>query len=224
MSTATLTSQTDALQQLTDLQKKADEEQSRHRDELSRHETTMNTLFAEMRDTADSVCGNFQIGNNGDGAAAAAAATTPQPARGFAVKKVSKKKVAKKSTIVSSTKKVSTKKKGVKVSATDRNYDNKKTLGLAIWDILNRADWPVLKTVPEDALGLTAGEIKTMVLLEGDWKSAGADPANQISSQLGKFHHPKKAKGKPALKPVIARGDERRYYIIEGAKFPGKQG
>ena len=208
MSTATLTSQTDAIQQLTDLNKEADEEQSRHRDELSRHETTMNTLFAKIRDTANGVCGDFQVGNNGNGAAT----VTPQPARGFAVKK----KVANRATTVVPTKKVS-KKKGGKVSASDRNYDNKKTLPQTVWDILNRDNWPALSTVPEDAPVLTAGEIKTLISLEGDWKSAGDNPTNQISAQLGKFHHPKKGN------PVIARGNERRYYIIQGAKFPGNK-
>lgn len=203
MSTATV-SQTEALQQMTDLHKEAEEEQNRHRDELARHDTSMNEIMAKIRDTADSACGEFQIGSNG--------AATPPPIRGAKKKTVKKKvtglngasKVVKKSEV----------KKG-KVSAKDRNYNNKKTLGRAIWDILNRDNWPGLKTVPEDAPGLNAGEVKVLLDKEGDWRSNSANPANQISSQLGKFHHPEKGK------PVIARGDERRYYIIKGAKFPG---
>lgn len=209
MSTATV-SQTDALQQLTELKDEADVEQTRHRDELVRHETSMNEILAKIRDTADGACGDFQTGNNG----AAPATTTPQPARARGPKK---KATAKKNASGSSSvKKKATKKKGVKVSATDRNYDNKKTLGQAIWHILDRDNWPALKSVPDSAPGLTAGEIKTLILLEKDWQSAGADPGNQISAQLGKFHHPEKGE------PVIARGDERRYYIIKGAKYPGK--
>lgn len=195
MSTATVL-QTDALQQLTDLQKEAGEEQIRHRDELARHETSINKIFAKIRDTADGACGNFQVGDNGS-----ATSTTPQPARARGPKKKTAKKNAGSMA----------KKTGKKVSATDRNYDNKKTLGRAVWDILDRDDWPALKSVPENAPGLTAGEIKTLILKEKDWQSSGADPGNQISAQLGKF----KNVGK------IARGDERRYYIVKDATFDG---
>ncbi len=189
MSTATV-SQTGAdvvLQELADLQRQCDEEQTRHRDKR-------NELLAKIRDTANGGCGEFQVS---DGNGAPSSTVAPPPARG------PKRKTAKKS--ASGTK---SKKKGT-VSASERNYDNRKTLGKAIWDILDRDEWPGLKDVPKDAVGLTAGEVKKLLAIEGDWTSNSADPGNQISAQLSKFK----------IADKIARGDERRYYIIKGAKF-----
>lgn len=197
MSTATAT-QTDALQELASLQRQADEEQARHR-------STMNELLAKIRDTANGACGDFAVSDNGAPAPATApaASAAPPPARA----RGSKKKVSKKNASGGATKKKVAKKGPV--SASERNYDNKKTLPQTIWDILNRDDWPALDSVPEDADGLTAGEIKKLIAIEKDWQSASADPGNQISGQLGKF----KAAGK------IARGEGRRYYIVKGATF-----
>ena len=203
MNTATVT-QTDAdvLQALSDLQRQADEEQTRHR-------TTMNELLANIRDTANGACGDFQVESNGAEPSSPETPTQPAPARTPARSRRGAKKKAKATTGRRNGAKKTAKKKKGKVSAKDRNYDNKMTLAEAIWDILDRDDWPDLKTVPADAVGLNAGEIKLLLDKGGNWQSASADPGNQISAQLGKF----KEAGK------IERGDERRYYIVKGAKL-----
>jgi hypothetical protein len=196
--TATAIQDSQALQELADLQKQADEEQTRHRN-------AMNELFAKMRDTSNGACGDYAVDNGSPSPAPTSTAPPPARARGGAPKK----KVAKKNaTGGGGTKKKKAAKKGP-VSASDRNYDNKKTLPKAIWDILDRDSWPDLDSVPEDAVGLTAGEIKKLIGIEGDWQSASADPGNQISGQLGKFKKEDK----------IARGEGRRYYIVKGATF-----
>lgn len=209
MSTATATAGTAAettLQELTDLQNQATEEVARHREELekieSSHNETMNELLSKIRDTANGACGDFQTSSP-------SAAPTPKR-RG----RPPGKKNASGSSAVATTpaKKKSVKKKAAgAVAASERNYDNKKKLPEAIWDILDRDDWPILKDLPEDAVGLTAGEVKKLILHEKDWQSASADPGNQISAQLGKFRNAGK----------IARGDGRRYYIVEGATLEG---
>ena len=201
MSTATAPANTAAettLQELTDLQNQATEEVARHREELekieSSHNETMNELLSKIRDTANGACGDFQTSSP-------SAAPTPKR-RG---------RPPGKNNVSSSSAPVAKKKTAGKVAASERNYDNKKKLPEAIWDILDRDDWPILKDLPEDAVGLTAGEVKKLILHEKDWQSASADPGNQISAQLGKFRNAGK----------IARGEGRRYFIVEGATLEG---
>jgi hypothetical protein len=201
--TATATAAETTLQELTDLQSQATEEVARHREELekieSSHNETMNELLSKIRDTANGACGDFQTSSP-------SAAPTPKR-RG---RPPGKKNASGSSTATPPAKK-SVKKKAGAVAASERNYDNKKKLPEAIWDILDRDDWPILKDLPEDAVGLTAGEVKKLILHEKDWQSSSADPGNQISAQLGKFRNAGK----------IARGEGRRYYIVEGSTLEG---
>lgn len=85
----------------------------------------------------------------------------------------------------------------------NRNYDNELSLRETIWQILDR---------PENGAGLKVSEIVDIIEKEGVWKSSSPDISNMVQGQVYKL----KAEGR------LVRGDEKRYYIPEGATL-GKE-
>lgn len=101
------------------------------------------------------------------------------------------------------------------------------TMDQAVFDVLDRhpSEWhKVLKDLPEGAEGLRAPEIQEIILAEKKWQSRSgvSDISPQITQAISRLKHnyPLKPGSKDMGK--IARGDERRYYVIEGATAPVK--
>jgi hypothetical protein len=88
-----------------------------------------------------------------------------------------------------------------KVKPDERNYDNEISLVEAVWRVLDRK---------EHAEGLKVGEIVDVIEKEKIWESSSEDISNMVQGAVYKL----KEKGK------VVRGDNRRYYIPEGATPP----
>lgn len=103
------------------------------------------------------------------------------------------------------------KSKADKVKPTERNYSNKISLREAIWQILDMGPdgWAKhLTDLADDALGLTAAEVREMIEITKIWESASSNISNQVTQHL----HRLKKEGK------IAR-EAKQYYIVEGAEL-----
>jgi hypothetical protein len=87
------------------------------------------------------------------------------------------------------------------VKPDERNYDNEISLVEAVWRVLDRK---------EHAEGLKVGEIVDVIEKEKIWESSSDDISNMVQGAVYKL----KEKGK------VVRGDNRRYYIPEGATAP----
>ena len=99
-----------------------------------------------------------------------------------------------------------------KVAPDQRNYSNDISLKQAIWQVLDQGpnEWEKsLPNLPEDAEGLTVSEIREMIDVTGIWKSSSSDIGPQVSGHLTKLKGEQK----------IARGNNKRYYIVEGAEL-----
>lgn len=99
------------------------------------------------------------------------------------------------------------------IQPSERNYTNKISLREAIWKVLDMGPdgWAKhLPDLPADAEGLKAAEIREMIAATKIWESASGDITSQVQQHL---HNLMRKENK------IARGDDRRYYIIEGAEL-----
>lgn len=99
-----------------------------------------------------------------------------------------------------------------------RNYGNTVSLKQTVWNVLDRGpkDWAkVVEDLPKNADGLQISEIKEIIEKEGSWTSSSGDISTQLASHLYNL----KKEG------LIARTEEGRYYIVEGAELKvGKRG
>jgi hypothetical protein len=101
-----------------------------------------------------------------------------------------------------------------KVSPSKRNYGSELSLRKAIWDVLDREPETYkqyLSEYPDDAVGLRVSEMKEIIEKEGKFRSSSKNISPMIQQQVGNF----KKEGK------IARGDDRRYFIVDGAELDG---
>lgn len=110
-----------------------------------------------------------------------------------------------------------------KKSATSDQPKHNMSLLAAVWDVLDRdqdtynsvVDATTKKLVIQekisDFIGLKVSEIKDIILAEKKWTSDSTSIAQQIQQAIYKL----KYEGK------ISRGDNRRYFIVDGAEFDG---
>lgn len=98
--------------------------------------------------------------------------------------------------------------------ATQRHYDNPKSLRETCWEILDRdpsSYRKILSEYPEGAKGLKVTELKEIIETEGVWTSSSADIGAQIQNTL---HNLRNKEGK------LHRNDEdRRYTIVSGKQL-----
>lgn len=87
------------------------------------------------------------------------------------------------------------------VKPTERNYDNEMSLVQAVYEILDRK---------ENAEGLKVTDIVKTIKEEGKWVSSSDNINNQVQGAV----YTLKDAGK------LVRGDERKYYVPEGATPP----
>lgn len=105
------------------------------------------------------------------------------------------------------------KNKSSSVKPNERNYDNKISLREAIWQVLDQGpeQWAKhLPDLPEDAEGLKVSEIREIIDLTKIWESSSDNISNQVQQHLYKLNK---------MEKKIARGKDRRYYIVEGAEL-----
>lgn len=99
------------------------------------------------------------------------------------------------------------------VKPNERNYDNKISLREAIWQVLDQGpdEWAKhIPDLPEDAEGLKVSEIREIIDMTKIWESSSDNISNQVQQHLFKLSKVEKK---------IARGKDRRYYIVEGAEL-----
>ena len=187
---------------LTELVAEADQLELEYRGKRS-------AIMARIRDAANAEAGDFQVdaNNNGSAPSASAATTSPPPKRRRS--QTAKKTTGKTNPKAPAKKKTAAKKSG-KVKPDDRNYDNKVSLRECIWNVLDRGPDSWAKSIedfPADAEGLKVSEVKEIIENEGLWESSSENISPQVQQHL--YELKKKDK--------VARGDDRRYYIVEGA-------
>lgn len=101
---------------------------------------------------------------------------------------------------------------GDSVKPNERNYTNDISLREAIWQVLDMGPkkWAeLLPELPADVEGLKVTEIYNIIQSQGLWKSNADSFNTQLSTHLSGL----KSDGK------VARGADRRYYIVEGAEL-----
>lgn len=203
MSTATM-SRTDALSRVRELEQEAETVQKEY-------DEKMDAIGVQMEEAAAAFRSGASTNGSGNGRAANSA---PPPAR-----RRQANQPAANSAPQARGRKPSGKKVSGKVAPNQRNYTNEMSLRQAIWNVLDRSpeDWDkVVADLPENAEGLQISEIKEVIEKEKKWVSASENISPQLQSQL----YGLKKDGK------IARGDDSRYYIVQGAtldKAPGKK-
>jgi hypothetical protein len=170
--------------------------------ELEQEAVTLETQFNENMDAI--------MKKIADAASLTASDDEPAPRRAaVANKPVASAKPAPKHKAV-------TQKPAGKVAPSERNYNNTMSLKEAIWDVLDRnpKEWSkLLPELPDEAEGLQIAEIKEIIESEKKWVSSSDNISTQLSSQL--FNLKKEN--------LIARGENARYYIVDGAELPSSK-
>jgi len=209
MSTATAT---DVGKQISDLLAEANQLEHEGQEKLN----AAKEKFAAIRDLANQHSGDYQVGSNGSSSVASPAAPRPKtartrPAASTAVAPAKKKTKSKNAPAAKGKGRKNVRRSG-KVDPADRNYGNEISLKAAIWQVLEMGPeaWEkILPDFPADAEGLKVSEVKEIIEAKKIWESSSENISPQIQQHLYNFKKAKK----------VARGDDRRYYIVEGAEL-----